>query len=460
MKRITIILVLSIFLMPIVLAHYGSAGSGNLEDVDIAIDQKSSVNEIMEESIESEHREYEYKPTPAVTDRITPSPTPTATKIPVTPAPTARVTASPSPTPSPSPSPTPKATPVPTATVTPVPTTPQPPVTVTPTPQPTQTPVSTPIATPVATPSPTPQPTAVVTPAPPSPTVVPLGGGGGACGRDVTSKEKNLTNIDHRETRESWVERNRTIAYRFTTLDFIKSAGFYANTSEGCLSIQIEILKGEPTGVDKDVLTGVFNASGNASYVRLGDIFYFNIWAGPLGYINSPKAHKPFIIFDGVPDELKGYDLVKLMYFQNGSWAEIGEFNVTLSEGNFSRVGTPGFGNFAFIGFSRRMIIEAPAPTFTPVPTAITPAVTEPIFGKGEKSNLAPIVAAIIIIAAAILLANYLKRFKQKKLTDYDEGAPGVNILSESWLFLKRAKKKIAAKLRRTNIRGLDNRKF
>ena len=138
---------------------------------------------------------------------------------------------------------------------------------------------------------------------------------------------------------------------------------------------------------------------------------------------------------------MKGYDTVKLMYYEDDSWKELFESNVTQLEGNLTKVYTPGFGNFAFVGFNRT-VVQAPAPTVTPSPTAITPAATAPPFGEGTKSNLLPIVAAIIIIAIIVLLASYLRRYKQKKLTDYGGGAEGVNILSESWLFLRRTYKK------------------
>ncbi len=208
--------------------------------------------------------------------------------------------------------------------------------------------------------------------------------GSGGCGRDVHSDEP-LANVRKHETREEFVSvYKKPIQYNFTTLEFLKGAGFSPNSSENCVSAQGELLRGR---------------SSNAKPIDGRNLtIFFNVWIGGIGYSDSSKVNDRYITF-AAPDKLKGKEIA-LMTFRNGSWSEI----------SFDRIGenfTAKVPHFGYFALAEKTVTAAEKET--------GPAATVKNEDEKKGSSDIPIefiagLITVLILVAAVTANRYRKK--------------------------------------------------
>jgi PGF-pre-PGF domain-containing protein len=208
-------------------------------------------------------------------------------------------------------------------------------------------------------------------------------GEGSGCGGGAITRE-NLSNVKQHESSEIQISAG-AIAYRFTTLDIVKEAGFTARTDEGCVMARAEILKGRPTRATSDVPGAV----------------YFNVWVGAPEYGESSKIEAPYIVFS-VPDE-KDNEIVKLLMFKD-SWTDLKTEKI--GPGTYKAY-TRGFGSFAITGTHVELSRILPEVLTS---SAVSPTVT---IADGSAPpthiNLALILISLVVLTAMVYLLRKLK---------------------------------------------------
>ncbi|MCX9010640.1 MAG: PGF-pre-PGF domain-containing protein [Candidatus Methanoperedens sp.] len=208
-------------------------------------------------------------------------------------------------------------------------------------------------------------------------------GEGSGCGGGAITRE-NLTNIKQHESKEMQVSTG-SIVYRFTTLDFVKEAGFTARTDEGCIMARAELLKGRPMRATSDVPGAI----------------YFNVWAGAPDYGGSSKIEAPYIIFS-IPDA-KNNEPVKLLMLKD-SWTDLRTEKI--GPGTYKAY-TSGFGSFAIAGTHEDLLRTSPE---VQTQSTVSPTVTITAESVPRKPvNLVLISVVLVVLTVMVYLLGKAK---------------------------------------------------
>lgn len=228
----------------------------------------------------------------------------------------------------------------------------------------------------------------------------PSGGGGGG-GGGVSSAEP-YENIQQRESREEFIQKDQPVKYKFITPELpISEITITSNINAGLITVSVELLKDTSKLVKE-------NAPGTV-YKNV------NIWVGTSGFAVPKNIKEAIINFKVENSWIKSKQIesedVKMLRWDGSKWILIDTTEISKdAEYSYYEAKTDTFSPFAISGVkgikiptATPMVPETPA--VTPTPTIVVPS--KPI-------NWLLIIGIIaIIIIAVVVYMSYTKRSKK-----------------------------------------------